>query len=957
MQRFFNAEELKKVLPASRVVAKYLGNFEDAKGDVVYWSTPFREGAISGTPLKVTSDYIVDLGGEFKGDIIQFVQKLYNLTPFKAIQKLAEDFEVQGFDNFVQESNLKVLTENHKVERIVLEAGEKPEKIVTMLDTTKFTKKPTSEQAGDIKKRIPSLKMASYDIKELAEKITQGHTCIPAGIDKNAIKNWKEQQVFMIDIDNVVKVGKKSTKITSENFKHVTYEKAIEYCKEIGLVPTFIYKSFSDTPECNKLRLVYVMEKPVTDRQQAEDIYFFLQAQLKPLNIDTAPTKLESMFFGGKVLCECADVYYKPVMKEIEMENTKYEVVVDYGEDYNKLIEKMKNSGYGVKNGYLCRVTYRRDSFGNEKEEYTPITNFLPVVEKQVTYSNGRDEITNYDVKALLLQEKKELPTIAVTKDELDNTNYLTNPAWNIQAMKLPVMRVDDDIRYVAQLVSKENIICKTVHANTGFEKIDGKLVYLYHGGVIGDVKDVDVDLSLDRLEQYSFTEKQFDLKDALKTSYSILEVADYGITIPLLSTVYLCPLTTTFSEKGLLADYVVWVEGKTGSRKSSLTALLLSHWGKFSRNRFPCSFRDTANSLEKKAYVLKDTLNVIDDYNPETVGTGKTGTSEKVIGMYGDRAGRDRMSRDGKTLNGAYSPRGLCIMTGESFPKLAESRIARVILVDIKPTSIDLKKLKVLQDNAEKLSFAMMSYIEWYIQNEKTIIEKSLKMQDVMRENQTESGVHGRTLEATNMLSIGFNLFLDFLLEKGVISPKEKEEKLKICADVISDLIGNQKENIESNKPTEMFAEAVQQLYSSGKAQIADYDIPFDIRMTKNLIGFYCHSEGQFYLLPDTAYGEVVKFYKGQGVKFPVSKVSLQKMLAEEGYLYIPEGNDRKTVKRKLPNSGSIGAVWAIHQDKLGLEAFEDEMERESKKCGEILEEYLGKAREKEEKDIKSQK
>lgn len=948
MKVFFDADKLKKLLPATEVVKYYLGVPKNIIGKVFYWETPFREGAISGATLKVNKDFIIDMGGDFKGDIFAFVARLKDVKFYEAINIIAKDFNIPGLENSVGENELRVIPEKQKKEIIALEEGEKTEKIFTMLDIKDFKKKPTGKEIGEIKNRIPSLVVKPYELKSLYGEITSGHTCIPAGIVGESRKNWKQQQIFMVDIDNTIKVKGKNVKILSNDPRHVTEQKVNEYCKQIGLVPTFIYKTFSYTDECNKLRLVYVMEEPITDITVAENIYFFLKEQLQALNIDEAPTQLESIFFGGKELCDCSDIFYKPVKKEIEIEKTKYSIVYDYG-DYNKYIEKMKNQGVGVQEGCLCKIEYEYDKQGKVKETATPIANFLPVITKQVTYDNGKDENTTYNLKGILLDSKKELPEITVTKEALESVSYSTNSKWNIQAVKFPIMRVEDNIRYAVQLVSKDDIECKKVYAHTGFIRIDDKLVFLAHGKVIGDVKDIDVDLSLDRLEQYCFTDKEFDLKDALKTSYSILEVADHKITIPLLATVYLSPLTSLFSENGLLADYVLWIQGKTGSRKSSLVAVSLSHYGKFNRNNFPCSFRDTANSLEKKAYILKDVCNVIDDFNPETVGTGKVGTSEKLLGMYGDRQGRDRMSRDGKNLNGAYYPRGLCIMTGESFPNVAESRLARAIIVDVKPTSIDLHKLKVLQDNTEKLSFAMQNYIIWIIENEKSIIQKAIKIQVELREKEVQGELHGRTLEAVNMIAIGFTLFLDFLYEKGVINIEQKEKQLKECMAVLGDLAEMQKEEIDVNKPTQLFAEAIKEMCATGRTQVMNFNIPCDPKLCPNLIGFYDDSEGQYYILPDIAYAEVVRFYRTQGVKFPVSKSSLQKMLADEEYLYISPKNDRKTVKRKLPTTNATVAVWAIYQDKLGLETFSERLKPLLKAENELRENLIKENSEKQ--------
>ena len=158
----------------------------------------------------------------------------------------------------------------------------------------------------------------------------------------------------------------------------------------------------------------------------------------------------------------------------------------------------------------------------------------------------------------------------------------------------------------------------KNIYTKTGFERINNHLAYLYHGGVIGDVENIEVDLSSERLERFCFTDKEFDQQECLKRSLSFLDVADKKITIPILATIYLAPLFSLLSENSINADYILFIQGKTGTRKSSLTALSLCHYGIFDRNHFPSSFRDTLNSIEKTAYIIKDSINVVDDFNPE---------------------------------------------------------------------------------------------------------------------------------------------------------------------------------------------------------------------------------------------------------------------------------------------------------------------------------------------------
>lgn len=583
--------------------------------------------------------------------------------------------------------------------------------------------------------------------------------------------------------------------------------------------------------------------------------------------------------------------------------------------EFEKYIKLLANAGYVIGKELL---------FKEGKTTFIPISNFLAVVDEQINYNNGRDISTVYQVHGIIISNHKMLTPIRVTKQELENFSFTLNKEWKLDAIICAKQGNKDIMREVTQLISKDDIITREIYAHTGFEKIDGKLIYLYHNGYVGDLGDtnIEVDLSDDKLEQYQFSDKEdIDIKEALATSFSILELADYKITIPLLATTYLAPLTTIFQEEGINADYILWLEGKSGTRKSSLTAVLLSHFGNFSRNSFPCSFRDTLNSIEKKAFILKDSLNVIDDFNPETNGNRKSDIAEKLFGMYGDRAGRDRMSQDGKTLKSPYIARGLCIVTGESFPNVAQSRLARAILVDVKKNSVNLQILTELQENKEKLSFCMKEYIKWIIENEVEIREYAKSYMKELQESERNNGIHGRTNEAVNVMTIGFNLFLAFFKENNVIKEEEEKELSRLAYTTLVEVAKEQGEEIDENNPVKMFTNAIEQLYLGGKIYLKDYN-EYDLTEYSNstFVGMVDNKtdEGLYYFFPDIIYKEIVKFYKGQDIKFPISKSALWKYLDLEGYLYRTPKSQRRTVERKIPLSDNYLAVIPVIQEKM---------------------------------------
>lgn len=577
--------------------------------------------------------------------------------------------------------------------------------------------------------------------------------------------------------------------------------------------------------------------------------------------------------------------------------------ILEKGEYENKKYsEKLEKSRYKIGKDQL---------WYEGKRSMSPISNFLIIIDEQINLFNGRDETTMYKVHAVIIEDYRHLPSIVISSQDLENFNFVINAQWNLEAIVSAGTNNKDKLREATLLINKGEIERKNIYTNAGFIKIGDDLIYLSHNNYIGNINSlssIDVDLSENKLEKYSFVEKDFDIRQAICNSFSILFLADICITIPLLATIYLAPLTSILREEDIKADYILWIEGPSGTRKSSLTALALSHFGDFTRDDFPCSFRDTLNAIEKKAFILKDTVNVVDDYNPEVLGNRKLEVVEKLFGMYGDRTGRDRMSQDGKTLKGAYTARGLCIVTGESFPEVAQSRIARSIIVDVNRNSIDLSKMSKLQEKEEKekLSYCMKKYIEWIINNEANIRNYAKnKMAELQLQTQSNK-LHGRTNEAINVMTIGFSMFLGFMQSYGFIQDDRRLKFEELCKSTLEKIAINQMKEVEENNPVKMFFNAVEELYITQKIHMKSLETyNYVTNKDSTYVGFIGKTNDilLYYFFPDEIYKEVVKFYKEQDIKFPISKSALWKYLDIEGCLYKTANSQRRTVRRKVPS------------------------------------------------------
>lgn len=573
--------------------------------------------------------------------------------------------------------------------------------------------------------------------------------------------------------------------------------------------------------------------------------------------------------------------------------------ITEEQDEYSEYNNKLEGTSYKFGYAGLQRIL----SKGN-KEEIKNISNFLPLPIKKFYVDDGREEEGYLQLKAVLTN-KKILPSIKVAYGDIDNAKWISNPKWDLKVRILSPKNRNKELLCDATLSMADEIPKETIFEHTGFRKIDGKLVYLHQGGAIGASKSISVDISEISLERYKFTENEYDLKECIELSLSILDVAKKQITIPLIALTYLSPLRSMFLEQNIPLGFVTWVSGESGSQKSLLSALILSHFGDFERDNLPGGFKDTVNSIEKKAFTLKDTLFAIDDYYPsktQTESKKMDAVAESLFGLYGDRQARSRMRQDGQTVKMGFCARGMCIVTGESFPSFAESRTARALIIEMARGDIDLQLLSRIQSEKDKLSYCMKGYIQYLIDNQDKI-QKNCKAKFIEYRNKANQNLaHGKIPEIIASEYIGIELFYEYAKEKGIITD-ERIKKLKEDAwRILMEVAIKQSSKTEDNRTDNMFFSAVQELLASNKIYLKSYKnyMREPDESLSTFVGYYDENKERCYLIPNVIFNEVVKFYGVQGVKFPGNAVSTWKYLKEAGRLF-PGEKDRNTTRKSI--------------------------------------------------------
>ena len=250
--------------------------------------------------------------------------------------------------------------------------------------------------------------------------------------------------------------------------------------------------------------------------------------------------------------------------------------------------------------------------------------------------------------------------------------------------------------------------------------------------------------------------------------------------------------------------------------------------------------------------------------------------------------------------LRKSYYPRGMAIVTGEMVPSMAESRNARLFLVELKKGDISFDLLNELEPQKETLNILMKKYIEWLSKDLKTT-SSELKIHFILiRESLLDIEEHARIGENISFLYIGYKCFLDFLISSSAISQEEANQKLSQALEILKNVAIDQNKIVKDSKPSEQFILALKELLSNKQC----YLLPLPLinsncpnSMSSKLVGY--EDDTNYWLLPDTIFTEIRLFYNKQDVSFSLSKTALWKYLDKENIIGIKE--ETRYTSRKL--------------------------------------------------------
>lgn len=529
-----------------------------------------------------------------------------------------------------------------------------------------------------------------------------------------------------------------------------------------------------------------------------------------------------------------------------------------------------------VAEGAFCWVRRLR---GREFTE--ELCNFSARIVEEHQVEDGSGERHLVEVIEGRLADGTPLPPLRVPAARFANMSWVAE-GWGGAARLKPSFGARDRVRYAIQLHSPA-IARYSVFSHTGWRTVAGQWVYLTSAGALGAPEPVRVELE-PGLRTYAVPLVAEDPAEAMGRSLALWELGPLSITVPLWAAMFRAPLCEV-----LPATFTVWLEGLPATLKTSTALLFLSHFGDFSgREDLAAEWRDTANALERKRFVIKDAPLLIDDFVNEGEEAGAK--ARTLVRGQANRAARARLTVD-LAFRTSYPPRGLLLVTGETRPA-GQGWASRMLILPFARETIDRARATASQRGAGRLPHAMSGYLGWLAPQlgDPTWRGALGRAFDEARSRaRTEHGLL-RVPEIVAHLWLGAVTGLRYAAACGALTAAQRDEREALVWGALLGAKGSQDAELALQGEPRRFLAALWGLLTTGQAVLLRRDDPGrDYKGRAPAIGW---EDGTSVLLHrEAACAAVARVCRDLGEPLRAGPHQVTKFLRDEGVLLKGEG------------------------------------------------------------------
>ena len=554
-----------------------------------------------------------------------------------------------------------------------------------------------------------------------------------------------------------------------------------------------------------------------------------------------------------------------------------------------------------------------------------PLTNFTACITRDIVHDDGVEQTREMELQ---IGFRGRQATFSLSAGRYNSMMW---PIEHIGAGAIiyPGQALKDRTRVAIQSLSGD-IPVHTHYTHLGWHRIDDRWTYLHADGGIGSagpVPDVAVSLpgTLSRFVLPPVSD-EIALCGAVRASLDMLQAGDIATTLPLYAIIWRTILGDV--------DFSGHLSGPSGAGKTAMATLVQQHWGAgLNVRNLPGSWSSTGNANEGLAFILKDTVCVVDDFAPTGSSTDVRRyhrDADRFLRAQGNHSGRLRMRPDG-TLRQAKPPRGCVLSTGEDIPSGYSLR-ARILIIEMDQSTLDWEAVTRCQQAAAegRYAVAMSGFVQWVAGRYDRIQEE---LQDRITGYRDKAlGSHRRTPTMAANLMVGLDAFLEFAVDTGVYTDAEAEDQRDIWWRILMDTADMQAQYHEASEPVQCFLELLTAALSSGHAYVSGEksgDTPNNpgawgwrddgsgnLHPRGDQIGWIIDED--LYLEPGAAYRVAREMVGSSGDGITIALRTLQKRMHEQGLLKTTEQESRGTYTVRKQIQGARRSVLHLSSHRV---------------------------------------
>lgn len=368
------------------------------------------------------------------------------------------------------------------------------------------------------------------------------------------------------------------------------------------------------------------------------------------------------------------------------------------------------------------------------------------------------------------------------------------------------------------------------------------------------------------------------------------------------------------FERAGHRPNFLLFMEGTTGSLKTAVASLLFNFSGRPEEN-IPASFRDTSASMEIGFDRYRDRVFLVDDFCPaaDSASQREMGKSlEQLIRFFGDGKSRSRATPKMDTAV-EKKPCGLVAITGEDVTG-SHSSLLRCLFLTIHKNTYDKELLRGFQEDPSRWTEYLALFVSELAPQANNIIDVVRRTYLDFRKVGEERLKEKRLADTYAFLALTTELVLQVM---GRFLPESPDNYRQVIYPAIWGACLASEQKAAQANPARIFAQTVIDLYDRNQfplGKIEDY-----VASPEDFVGV--QANGQWLLHGKSVFPMVCSSYSSGGKKFPLSAPALWRNLVANGVLTPSTVNTKNGPKieygTKVP-FGSRPRLLVIDPDRL---------------------------------------